>query len=151
MTDVPVVPGDPGEAAGDGDRESMDLVAAALRADAADIDTLIRVLSVSLTEMLPAGMVAVQRTRSVSDRISGRDGTPVTITVTSPELRLGLTHPKHRNAAVKAELQRVVRGVVIARQEVTVEEWIAALAKVLTDIAARNSVARQALSRLLGG
>jgi hypothetical protein len=145
MTDLPVPVGDP---AGEDD-VSVELVAAALRADAADVDTLVGVLGSSLPETLPAGMVEVERSRTLADRLARREGQPVAITVSTPELALSLRLA--RSGAVQAEAQRRVRGVVISRQEVSVDQWVELLAGVLTDLAARNADARQALGRLLGG
>lgn len=144
MGDLPVVPDDAA------DPESTDLLAAALRADAADVDTLVRVLTATLGDTLPAGTVEVERDRSLSDRLSGRNGTAVAVTVTTPDVQLRLAHAKHRGGAVQAEVQRIVRGVVISRQQVGVDEWVRALAAVLSDLAARNRDAREALTRWLG-
>jgi hypothetical protein len=128
-----------------------DLVAAALRADADDVDTLVRVLTSTLGETLPAGMVEIERQRSLADRMAGRDGIAVGLTVTTPELRLRLTHGRKRGAGVRAEVHRVVRDVVISRREVGIDEWVALLAQAIADLAARNSAARAALGRLLEG
>jgi hypothetical protein len=140
MSDLPV----PAE-----DDFSVQLVAAALRADSADVDTLIGVLGSSLPDTMPAGMVEVQRSRTLADRLARRDGRPVAITVSTPELALSLRLAGA--GTVQAEAQRRVRGVVISRQEVSVDQWVDLLAGVLTDLAARNAEARQALGRLLGG
>src|ERR1700761_2992505 len=48
------------------DAPSLELVAAALRADSADVAIYARVLASSLGETLPPGAVAVERERSVS-------------------------------------------------------------------------------------
>jgi hypothetical protein len=50
---------------------------------------------------------------------------------------------------VTAEIRQVVRGVVISRKEVGVDEWLAALAEELTQLAHRDARARAALARLL--
>jgi hypothetical protein len=41
--------------------------------------------------------------------------------------------------------------VVISRQELSVDEWVSALAAVVSDLAERNADARAALDRLLHG
>ena len=132
------------------DEGSVDLVAAALRADAADTVVLVQVLSQTLGDMLPDGMVEVRRTRTLGDRLSGRDGTPVALTVTAPELRLSLAADQRHRGLLHAERQQVVRGVVISRQDLGVEAWVRALAALVTELAASSSEARTALSRLLG-
>ncbi|MBA8793916.1 hypothetical protein FHX74_001521 [Friedmanniella endophytica] len=129
---------------------STDLIAAALRSDAAEVDTLVRVLTATLGDALPPGLVEVERSRSFGDRLSGRDGTPVAVTVSAGDLQLRLSHAKGRGGPVRAERQRVVRGVVISREEIGIDAWVATLAAVLRDLAARNAAARDALARMLG-
>lgn len=128
---------------------SVELVAAALRADAADVQTLVRVLGNTLGDTLPAGMVEVRRARSWSDRLRGRAATPVSVTVSAPEVRLTLSLEPHHAGAVRAEAQRVVRGVTISRQDLTVDQWVTSLAQVVSELATRNADARVALARLL--
>lgn len=128
-----------------------DLLAAALRADAEDVETLVRVLTATLGDTLPAGMVEVERRRSVADRLAGRAGTAVGVTVTTPELRLLISHGTRRGSGVHAEVHRVVRDVVISRREIGIDEWVGLLAQSLADLAARSSAARDALGRLLEG
>jgi hypothetical protein len=130
---------------------SVELIAAALRADAADVTTLIRVLANTLGDTLPAGMVEVRRSRTLSDRIRGRGGSPVAVDVNAPETRLSLEVDPRSGVGARAEVRRVVRGVVISRQELSVDEWVSALAAVVSDLAERNADARAALDRLLNG
>ncbi len=49
------------------DALSLEMVAAALRADSADAVVYARVLTNSLSEALPPGLVTVERERSMSD------------------------------------------------------------------------------------
>lgn len=130
---------DPGE---------IELVAAALRADRGDVATLARVLGESLQDTLPPGMVDVERKRSLSDRMNGRPGAPVAVRATFPQCELELRQSAH---GVTAEARQVVRGVVIARREVAVDEWVRTFAEQLTLLAQDNAAARDALGRLLGG
>ncbi|HSN11874.1 MAG TPA: hypothetical protein VLS51_07195 [Propionibacteriaceae bacterium] len=127
--------------------EPVEPIAAALRADAADIGTLTRVLVTSLPEALPDGMVDVERDRSLADRMAGRPGSVTKVTVTFPdrvlELRPGDGHPV-------AEARHVVRGVVISRQRVGLDEWVHELATGLAALASRDAAARSALAALLG-
>jgi hypothetical protein len=127
----------------------MHLLVAALRADRADVESYSRVLSDSLGDALPSGMVDVERRRSLSDRVSGREGQPIALRVNLADRQLELSAGKH--GGVTAEIRQVVRGVVISRKEVGVDEWLAALAAELAKLAARDDRAREALSRFLGG
>ena len=131
-----------------GDAPSLDLVAAALRADSADVAVYARVLTDSLGDALPEGVVIVDRERSVSDRMRGRPGEVAKITI-----RLGdqmLTLALRRGQPV-AEICREVRGVVLSRRPVQVTEWAAELAKALVAYADQNAQAAEVLRRLVAG
>lgn len=123
------------------------MVAAALRADAADLDSYHRVLSSTVADMLPVGMVEVERERSMKDRMAGREGKATRISVHLGELTLELAT---RHGGLLATASREVRGVVISRQEISVGEWTHQLAQHLAQTAAQNAEARAALAKLLG-
>lgn len=125
------------------------LLVAALRTDRADVESYQRVLSETLGDALPAGMVEVARRKTFADRVAGRDGQVVSVQVTTPDRVLVLSAGKH--GGVAAEIRQVVRGVVISRKEAAVDDWLAALAQELTTLAEKDAKARDALSRLLGG
>ncbi|AEV85867.1 hypothetical protein ACWT_4848 [Actinoplanes sp. SE50] len=125
----------------------LHLIAAALRADRADVESYTRVLTAVLGDALPAGMVEVERKRSLADRMGGRPGTPVSLTVTTPDEQLVLRQAAH---GVHAEVCRIVRGVTIKRSTVDVDDWLVALAGVLSKLAAGSAAARETLDRLLG-
>jgi hypothetical protein len=126
---------------------SFHSVAAALRADASDVGSLTRVLTATLGDALPAGMVEVERDRSLGDRLAGRPGRPVAVRVRTDEHVLEL---RTAGRAPAAEVQHVVRGVVLSRRQVGLDEWVDVLAQELTALARRDAAARQAVSRLLG-
>jgi hypothetical protein len=130
-----------------GEPGDIELVAAALRLDRADVESLVNVLSATLGDLLPSGMVEVERDRSMGDRMAGRPGTPVLVVVRAGERELSLRRARH---GVVAEIRHVVRGVVISRREVLLDEWTRALAEEVTALAARDAEARTALQRLLG-
>ena len=127
---------------------SMDMVAAALRADSSDIAIYARVLTESLGESLPAGCVTVDRDQSMSDRMRGRPGTVKKVTV-----RLGdhvMTLAVQRGLPV-AEVCREVRGIVLSRQQVPLDQWAAELARALVGHAEQNAVTAAALRKLVTG
>ena len=127
----------------------VDLVAAALTssADFADVAMFTRVFTRSFADALPEGMVDVDYARTMGDRLAGRPGTPVTLTISFPDRRREL---RATRGWPEAEIQQVVRGVVLSRRQVEVAEWVRALAAELTGLAARNAAARAALAGLLG-
>jgi hypothetical protein len=131
-----------------GDALSFDRVAAALRADSADVAIYARVLTDSLGDALPEGVVTVDRERSVSDRMRGRPGEVAKITVRLGDQMLTLAVRRGRPVA---EICREVRGVVLSRRPVPVTEWAAELARALVAYADQNAQAAQVLRRLVAG
>ena len=128
---------------------TVDLVADALRAsaDLADVAMFTRVLTQSFGQALPAGMVDVDYDRTLGDRLAGRPGTATALRLTFPDRRLELRAGK---GWPDAEVQQVVRGVVLSRRQVPVDEWVRVLATELTALAEGNAAARAALAALLG-
>lgn len=133
---------------GSDDALSLDLVTAALRADSADLAIYARVLTESLSEALPPGTVSVERDRTVSDRMRGRPGEVSKVTVRLGDQVMTLAISRGQPAA---EICKEVRGVVLSRQPVLLNEWTAALAAALVTHAERNAVAAQALRKLVAG
>jgi len=127
---------------------SFDLVAAALRADTTDVATYARVFTESLGEALPPGVVTVERDRTMADRMRGRPGEVQRVTVRLGEqvMSLGV-----RRGQPIAEICREVRGVILSRQQVQLDQWADALAKALVAHASDNARAAQALRRLVTG
>jgi hypothetical protein len=132
--------------AGLGPMGDLHLIAAALRADRADVESYTRVLTTVLGDALPAGMVEVERKRSLADRMNGRPGTPVALTIRTPDEVLLLKQETH---GVHAEVHQIVRGVTIKRSTVGVDDWLVALAGLLAKLAGSSATARDALTKLL--
>ena len=130
------------------DALSLEMVTAALRMDSADVAVYTRVLTKSLSEALPPGYVTVERERSVSDRMRGRPGE-----VSKVVVRLGdqLMTLAVKNGQPAAEICREVRGVVLSRENVPLQQWASALASALVVHAENNAQAAQALRRLVTG
>jgi hypothetical protein len=130
------------------DALSLEMVTAALRLDSADVAVYARVLTKSLSEALPPGYVTVERERSMSDRMRGRPGE-----ISKVAIRLGdqLMTLEVKNGQPAAEICREVRGVVLSRQNVPVQQWASALASALVLHAENNAQAAQALRRLVTG
>lgn len=127
---------------------SIDLLTAALRRDAADLEVYAQVLTGSLAEALPADAVAVERKRSVSDRLAGRPGRIERVEVSMDDRRLVLSVAQGRPAG---EVCTVVRGVVLSRRPVALDEWARELATVMASRARSDARARAALERLVLG
>ena len=130
------------------DALSLDMVTAALRADSTDVAIYARVLTQLLGEALPADYVTVDRDRTMSDRMKGRPGEISKIVVRLGDLQMTLGV---RNGQPVAEICRAVRGVVLSRQTVPVQEWAATLAGALVSHAEQNAQTAQALRKLVAG
>ena len=124
------------------------MVTAALRMDNADAAIYASVLTKSLSEALPPDYVTVERERSMSDRMRGRPGE-----VSKVQVRLGdqVMTLAVKNGRPVAEICREVRGVVLSRTPVPVQQWAAALASALVSHAESNAQAAAALRRLVIG
>jgi hypothetical protein len=135
------------EPSGLGPSGDVALLASMLRADRADVASYARVLTDALGAALPAGMVEVEHRRGLADRVAGRDGRAVAVVVHGVDRELELREGPR--GAVEAQVRQVVRGIVISRRTVGVDEWLQALAEDLTRTAARDAAARAALERFL--
>jgi hypothetical protein len=124
------------------------MVTAALRVDSADAAIYASVLTNSLSEALPPEFVTVERERSMSDRMRGRPGE-----VSKVEVKLGdqVMTLAVKNGRPNAEICRQVRGVVLSRQSVPLQQWAAALASALVSHAESSAQAAEALRRLVIG
>jgi hypothetical protein len=136
------------EPSGLGPSGDVALLAAMLRADRADVESYARVLTSTLADALPDGMVEVEQRRGLGDRMAGRNGRTVAVVVHGVDRELEL---REGPRGVEAQVRQVVHGVVISRKAVGIDEWLHALAEDLTRIAARDAAARAALERFLGG
>ena len=129
---------------------SLEMIAAALRADSADVSVYARVLTESLGEALPADCVTVDRgRRTISDRRNGRPGPVEKITVRLGDQVLTLGVQAGRPPA--AEICREVRGIVLSRQPATLQQWVDELARGLAAHAQQNAHAAEVLRKLVAG
>lgn len=136
------------EPSGLGPLGDVQLLAMLLRADRADVASYARVLSGTLADALPPGMVEIEAKRGLADRMAGRDGRAVAVVVHGDDRELELR--EGGRGQVQAQIRKVVRGVVISRQDVEIDEWLRALAEDLQRLAARDAAARAVLQRLFG-
>ncbi|HEY4098609.1 MAG TPA: hypothetical protein VGM33_24005 [Baekduia sp.] len=120
--------------------EDFDLLAAALRADARDVDVFFDVLVGKLAEVLPE-QVEIER-----GGFRGR-GDPKAVTVTLGDRRYEAERDRKR---VACRRRTVVRGIALKTEELDLGAWIDGLSADLVDEAARNERARTALEGLLG-
>ncbi len=127
---------------------SVELIAAALRADSTDISVLASVLSGKLSDALPPDIVEISAQRSMSDRMAKRPGIVTLVRITFPTKVLEVE--RTRNGGLSARVQTIVRGVTIARQDVSMGEWINVFAEELSKLSTEREGTRVALERFLG-
>jgi hypothetical protein len=121
----------------------FDLVAASLRADAADLDAFVEALAVRLEGALP-GQVEVER----KGGLLGANKRVRRIEVTLGDQRFEAEVDRGR---VTWRRRSVVRGIALKTQELDLDAWIDALSRDLVEEGERSERGRQALSRLLEG
>jgi hypothetical protein len=104
-----------------------------------------RVLITTLAGALPASMVRVQRRRSLGQRLGGRPGQPIGITVTARDRTLSFRSPEV--GVSEATVGHAVRGVVLSTTPVPIAQWLDELASLLNEVAHDDEAARLALER----
>ena len=119
----------------------FELLAASLRADAAESGTFVEVLARKLDAAFPdrvrierGGRLAGKRVRRIELDLGGER---YAITVDGPQLR--------------GSRARVVRGIVLKNDELSLDAWITELSRGLAGAAEESERGRQALERLLHG
>ncbi|HEX4217040.1 MAG TPA: hypothetical protein VHZ02_01615 [Acidimicrobiales bacterium] len=129
--------------AGTSEPVDLDLLAAALRADTADIDLFFEVLGGKLSEIL-GDRVEVERigSRFKKDRPIGR----IAVDFDPIGPRLAVTREKR---GLSFHVRKMVRGIVISDSEVDIATWTAALVASLGDEARHSASTRLALQSLL--
>lgn len=123
------------------DEGSFDMVAAGLRADAADLNAFVEALAVKLEGALP-GRVTIARQGGLFSRSKGvRE-----ISVDMGDSRYNLVSNGGR---IETTRRNEVRGIAIKSEPLELDEWIAALSGELEAAARESADGRQALERLL--
>ena len=120
-----------------------DLVVAHFRR--VEIAMLGRVLITTLGGALPAPMVSVERRRSWAQRLTGRDGEAIGITITAGDRALSFRAPAV--GAVQASVGHVVHGVVLSSTPVPVAQWLDQLGELLNRLTDDDEATRVALER----
>lgn len=119
----------------------IDLLSASLRADASDLRAFLESLASKLEEAIPQ-IVRVERRRT------GMRGPKAVrrIVVEAGDQRLEL---ESNGGQIQTSASRLSGGIVLKRQPMEIDEWLAALGEALAMEARRSETTRQALERLL--
>lgn len=120
----------------------FELLAASLRADSGDITAFTEALAVKLSGALP-GQTVVER----KGGLLSREKRVRRMTVDLGDQRYDLEVAGSR---ITPRVCRVVRGIVLKTDEVSLEQWIDDLSRRLAQEAEHSEQARLALERLLG-
>lgn len=121
----------------------FELLASSLRADAADLDAFVEALAAKLEGALP-GRTTVERQ---SQGLFSRTKRVHRISVQMDSARYDLAAQKGR---IEASRGKIVRGIVLKTEPLSLDTWIDELSRELTGEAARTEQGRLALERLLG-
>ncbi len=127
-----VLPDDPG----------FELLAASLRADSGDVKGFTGVLAEKLQAALPA-QTRVERKGGLLSR--EKRVSHIVVDLGDQQYQL-----QHSGGRLIPAVSKVVRGIVLKTEEVSLDEWIDGLSRRLADEASRSEQARLALERLLG-
>ena len=112
-----------------------------------EIAMLGRVLITTLGGALPASMVSLERRRSWGQRLTGRAGEAIGITVTAGDRALSFRAPEV--GAVQASIGHVVHGVVLSSTPVPIDQWLDQLGAVLDRLTNDDEATRVSLERAL--
>jgi hypothetical protein len=121
----------------------VDLFASSLRADMTDLKAFMEVLASKLEGALPT-----QTTVTRFSSLFSREHPVKEIAVTFGDFQYRLSRER-QGGSIIAQRAKVVRGIVIKTEQISVEQWINELAQLLAQEATRSSQARMALERFL--
>jgi hypothetical protein len=124
-----------------GPASDFDLLAASLRADAADLKTFLEVLAKKMADALP-NMVRVEREGGLFKKEHPVQSIRIQIEEHGYEIRRAA-------GGIEARLNHQVRGIVLKNEVMRLDEWIEALSEHMTRHAESSATARNALDKLV--
>jgi len=125
----------------------LELLAAELRRQSADLTLYAGLLLNVLSAALPAELVEVRREGRWSARLAGRDPAVLAVSVRLGDHRYSLTRKEFAAPAV-AHIRHESGGIVLSTRTVSLDEWSRAVAAELIGLARVNAAAAIALQRL---
>jgi hypothetical protein len=120
----------------------VEMVAASLRADTTDLNAFMEVLATKLAGALP-NQTEVIRHHS----LFSRDHSVEQIVISLGDAQYRVT--RDRRNILSTSRAKIVRGIVLKTDEISMDQWIQGLATGLSQEAARSEGARIALERFL--
>jgi len=120
----------------------VDLLAASLRADTADLKAFLEALAVKLEGAMPDQTVVTRQNKLFSKEHPVRE---ILITLDEYQYRLS----REDRGPLFAQRAKVVRGIVLKTDQLSIDQWISELAESLARQAEQSFSARAALERFL--
>jgi hypothetical protein len=133
------------EPSGLGPLGDVQVVAAMLRTDLADVRSLTRVLTGILAAALPADMIEVEHRRGLGARLAGRPGDTVGVLVHGEQHDLTLR--ENPRGGLDTEVRQIIGGVAISRSKVDLDTWLWILAETILATATRTAATQRALDQ----
>lgn len=124
-----------------GPASNFDMLAASLRADAADMKTFLEVLAAKLSDALP-NMVRVEREGGLFKKEHRVQSIRIQIEEHGYEIR-------RVASGIEARLNHQVRGITLKNEVMRLDHWIEALSEHLTRHAENSATVRSALDDLV--
>jgi hypothetical protein len=123
--------------------DDLDLAAAGLRADHADLAVSVEVIASKLEETLP-GIASVERHRVGGFRSKRREVRSIALNLGDEQFEL-----LREDQRIRCTRHKVVRGITLSRQEVSMTEWVNEIVAGVARSAAISEQDRIALEGLL--
>ncbi|MCA1711702.1 MAG: hypothetical protein LC789_08755 [Actinobacteria bacterium] len=133
-----------------GGADDVNALAAALRSQSQDSSLYAGMLLNTLSAALPTPMVTVERERGLRLMRRGRPAAVTAVTVSAGERKFELRRDSP-TAVPRATVQHIVRGIVLSSDTLSLTAWTTALARELTQLAARDRHVAEAIERLVRG
>lgn len=120
----------------------VDLLAASLRADTGDLKAFLEALAVKLEGALPLATVVTRQRKLFSKEHPVKE---ILITMDDYHYRIS----QEQQGTLLTQRVKVVRGIVLKTEQLSMDQWIEELAMGLARQAAQSAQARAALERFL--
>jgi hypothetical protein len=114
--------------------DDLDLAAAGLRADHADLATSVEVIASKLEQALP-GLASVERHRVGGFRSKRQEVRGIALALGDQQFEL-----RREAQQIRCTRHKVVRGITLSRQEVSITQWIN---EIVAGVAASAAVSEQ--------
>ena len=120
----------------------VEMFAASLRADNTDVKAFLEALAVKLEGALP-GLTTVTRQGGMFAR--EHPVREISVPLGEYQYRIG----RERQGPLVAQRAKIVRGIVLKTEQITVDQWIDDLSEALVQVSGQSTQARTALERFL--